>query len=260
MSNRLKKLRKEKGLTQADLAKVLNTNQSQYGKYENGKTNLSIENAKILAKFFGVTLSYLLGLDDDSCIDGSKNMTPFQSLVRDRGLSLKEISEATGIGYSTVGNYNQGSRIPNARNAQLLSEYFGVSIPYLLGLDDDSCIDGSKNMTPFQILVRDRGISLKEISEATGIAYPTLSGYNQGIRTPKKKNAKILAEYFGVSIPYLLGYEENFTANKPNATISIELVKELSFISEKKSKLLQEYIELDKKERDIIKQIKEIVR
>jgi helix-turn-helix family protein len=188
MSNRLKKLRKEKGLTQADLAKVLNTNQSQYGKYENGKTNLSIENAQILSEFFGVTLSYLLGFDDDSCIVGSKKMTPFQSLVRDRNLSLKEISEATGIGYSTLGNYNQGSRSPNAKNAQILSEYFGVSIPYLLG------------------------------------------------------------------------YEENFTANKPNATISIELVKELSFISEKKSKLLQEYIELDKKERDIIKQIKEIVR
>ncbi|EJP22913.1 DNA-binding helix-turn-helix protein [Streptococcus oralis SK304] len=188
MSNRLKKLRKEKGLTQADLAKVLNTNQSQYGKYENGKTNLTVENAKILANYFGVTLPYLLGLDDNSGTDGSKKMTPFQSLVRDRGISLKEISEATGIGYSTVGNYNQGSRIPNARNEQLLSEYFGVSIPYLLG------------------------------------------------------------------------YEENSMANKPNATILIELVKELSFISEKKSKLLQEYIELDKKERDIIKQIKEIVR
>ena len=187
MSNRLKKLRKEKGLTQADLAKVLNTNQSQYGKYENGKTNLSIENAKILAEFFGVSTPYLLGLDYDSYIDGIKNMTPFQSLVRDRGLSLKEISEATGIGYSTVGNYNQGSRIPNARNAQLLSEYFGVSIPYLLG------------------------------------------------------------------------YEENFTANKPNATISIELIKELSFISEKKSKLLQEYIELDKKEKDILEQIRSAV-
>lgn len=188
MSNRLKKLRKEKGLTQADLAKVLNTNQSQYGKYENGKTNLSIENAKILAEYFGVSTPYLLGLDDDSATDESRKMTPFQSLVRDRGISLKEISEATGIGYSTVGNYNQGSRIPNAKNAQLLSEYFGVSIPYLLG------------------------------------------------------------------------YEENFTANKPNATISIELVKELSFISEKKSNLLQEYIKLDKKERDIIKQIKEVVR
>lgn len=188
MSNRLKKLRKEKGLTQADLAKVLNTNQSQYGKYENGKTNLSLENAQILSEYFGVTLSYLLGLDDDSCIDGSKKMTPFQSLVRDKEISLKEISEATGIGYSTLGNYNQGSRSPNAKNAQLLSEYFGVSIPYLLG------------------------------------------------------------------------YEENSMVNKANATILTEFVKKLSFISEKKSKLLQEYIELDKKERDIIKQIKEIVR
>lgn len=64
MSNRLKVLRKEKGLTQADLAKVLNTNQSQYGKYENGKTNLSIENAKILAEYFGVSIPYLLGIDD----------------------------------------------------------------------------------------------------------------------------------------------------------------------------------------------------
>ena len=64
MSNRLKVLRKEKGLTQADLAKVLNTNQSQYGKYENGKTNLSIENAKILAEYFRVSVPYLLGLDD----------------------------------------------------------------------------------------------------------------------------------------------------------------------------------------------------
>ena len=46
-----------------------------------------------------------------SDIDGSKKMTPFQSLVRDRGISLKEISEATGIGYSTLGNYNQSSHL-----------------------------------------------------------------------------------------------------------------------------------------------------
>ncbi|MCK1226073.1 helix-turn-helix domain-containing protein [Streptococcus uberis] len=64
MQNRLKELRKEKGLTQAELAKVLNTNQSQYGKYENGKTNLSLENSKILADFFGVSTPYLLGLDE----------------------------------------------------------------------------------------------------------------------------------------------------------------------------------------------------
>lgn len=64
-------------------------------------------------------------------------MTNFQFLVKDSKLSLKEISEITGIGYSTLGNYNQGSRTPNAKNAQILADYFGVSIPYLLGLDDN---------------------------------------------------------------------------------------------------------------------------
>lgn len=65
MHNRLKELRKEKGLTQTELAQVINTNQSQYGKYENGKTNLSLENAKILADYFGVSIPYLFGIDDN---------------------------------------------------------------------------------------------------------------------------------------------------------------------------------------------------
>lgn len=179
-----------------------------------------------------------------------------EKLMENHGVTLKEVSENTGIPITTLSGYKKNQRAPKKNNAEILAEYFGVSVDYLMGLDDDSCIDGSKNMTPFQILVKNSKLSLKEISEATGIGYSTLGNYNQGSRSPNAKNAQILAEYFGVSIPYLLGYEENFTTNKPNATILIELVKELSFISEKKSKLLQEYIELDKKERDVLEQIR----
>ena len=102
-------------------------------------------------------------------------------------------------------------------------------------------------------------MSLKEISEATGIGYSTVGNYNQGSRIPNARNAQLLSEYFGVSIPYLLGYEENSTANKPNATISIELVKELYSIREKRSSLHQKYIELDKKEQDILERIRSAV-
>ena len=114
-------------------------------------------------------------------------------------------------------------------------------------------------MTNFQTLVKNSKLSLKEISEATGIGYSTLGNYNQGSRSPNAKNAQILSEYFGVSIPSLLGYEENSMANKPNATISIELVKELYSIREQRSSLHQEYIELDKKEKDILEQIRSAV-
>mgnify|MGYP001746369976 FL=1 len=61
MAHRLKELRKKEGLIQEQVANILGTNQSQYGKYENGKTNLSLENAKILADYFGVSIPYLLG-------------------------------------------------------------------------------------------------------------------------------------------------------------------------------------------------------
>ncbi|HGD5930060.1 TPA: helix-turn-helix domain-containing protein [Streptococcus agalactiae] len=64
-------------------------------------------------------------------------------------------------------------------------------------------------MTNFQLLVKESNKSLTEISQETGISYSTLGNYNQGTRTPKKENAKILADYFDVSVPYLLGLDEN---------------------------------------------------
>ena len=50
--------------------------------------------------------------------------------------------------------------------------------------------------------------TLKQISKEVGINYETLSAYKRQIRYPKKQNAQILADYFGVSIPYLLGLDE----------------------------------------------------
>ncbi|GAB6640130.1 helix-turn-helix domain-containing protein [Streptococcus uberis] len=64
-------------------------------------------------------------------------------------------------------------------------------------------------MNNIEKLIKESGKKLTEISEDTGIAYPTLSGYNQGIRTPKKENAQKLANYFGVSTPYILGLDNN---------------------------------------------------
>ena len=94
--NRLKSLRIEKGLTQSEVAKILNTNQSQYGKYENGKTNLSIENAKKLADYFGVSVAYLLGLENmDSKRDNQiPRPIPFYN---DLNLMLSEFKDSQVI-------------------------------------------------------------------------------------------------------------------------------------------------------------------
>ena len=58
-------------------------------------------------------------------------------------------------------------------------------------------------------LIEESGKKIKVISEALDISYPTLSSYNQGIRKPKRDNAQKLADYFGVSMAYILGLDDN---------------------------------------------------
>lgn len=59
----LKELRLEKSLTQEELAKELNFSMSVVNKWENGKKNPSVDILKILAKYFDVTIDYLLGIE-----------------------------------------------------------------------------------------------------------------------------------------------------------------------------------------------------
>lgn len=59
--NRIKELRKEKGLTQSDLAKLLNVSDRSVGFYENEKRDPDTNSLKILSDFFDVSIDYLLG-------------------------------------------------------------------------------------------------------------------------------------------------------------------------------------------------------
>ncbi|HES2711693.1 TPA: helix-turn-helix transcriptional regulator [Streptococcus pyogenes] len=113
--------------------------------------------------------------------------------------------------------------------------------------------------TRIPYLVALSGKKLTEISSKTGIPYPTLSGYNQGIRIPKRENAEKLAKYFGVSVGYLLGDEKEPNLIKAEPLILTKLIQELSSINYQKEEVLQEYLELTKKEQVILKQIKEII-
>lgn len=64
LSQRLKELRTEKGLTQVQLAELLNLNPITYLRYEKGQREPSLSVLADIAKYFGVSIDYLLGLTD----------------------------------------------------------------------------------------------------------------------------------------------------------------------------------------------------
>ena len=62
--HRIRDLREDRDLTQADIAKVLQTTQQQYSKIETGRADISGEKLKRLAVFYNISADYILGLTD----------------------------------------------------------------------------------------------------------------------------------------------------------------------------------------------------
>ena len=61
---RIKELREEKGLSQKQLAEAIGLNHRTISHYENGRLEPNLETIEKLSKFFGVTVGYLLGIEE----------------------------------------------------------------------------------------------------------------------------------------------------------------------------------------------------
>ena len=63
-SQRLRALRKSRGLTQTDMAQVMGLTLRNYQRYEHGQANVPATTLAFFADYFGVTTDYLLGRGD----------------------------------------------------------------------------------------------------------------------------------------------------------------------------------------------------
>ena len=64
----LKSLRKVRGLTQDELAKMLKISRSAIGMYENGSREPDYETLELIADYFNVDIDYLLGRTNKTTI------------------------------------------------------------------------------------------------------------------------------------------------------------------------------------------------
>ena len=65
LSDRLKQLRKERNLSQADIGNLLHVTKTQISDIENARRTTTIDNLVTLAQFFNVSTDYLLGLSNN---------------------------------------------------------------------------------------------------------------------------------------------------------------------------------------------------
>ena len=56
----------------------------------------------------------------------------FEQLLQKFGVTTADVYKATGIGQSTMSNWKSRRNLISGKNAQLIADYFGVSVDYLM--------------------------------------------------------------------------------------------------------------------------------
>ena len=104
---RLKALREERGMSQADVAKSIGVGRTTYLKYENGE-NRPVRKLNELAKLFNVSFDYLLANEEKSQIkpylsnEQTKLLNAFDSLDTDGKNVLWGVINSLSMSHSKI--------------------------------------------------------------------------------------------------------------------------------------------------------------
>ncbi|MCI9011225.1 MAG: helix-turn-helix transcriptional regulator [Oscillibacter sp.] len=73
---RIRDLRNDRGLTQKQVAKLLNVSQNTYSQYEIGISRFPLDAVVRLAEYYNVSIDYLVGLTDETAPYPRKRRQP----------------------------------------------------------------------------------------------------------------------------------------------------------------------------------------
>lgn len=81
----------------------------------------------------------------------------------------------------------------------------------------------------FEMLLKRDGVTIAEVSRATGIKQPVFSNWKRRRSKISAENAEKIAQYFGVTIGYLMGVQENEHQNSYYKDVQSELIAQQMF-------------------------------
>lgn len=143
---KLKILRKKRGLTQQEVAELVHVERGVYTRWELGKSNPNYENLSMLACIFDVSLDYLLGdyleISKERYLklkkqkeEEKKNLfsVRLKELRLQHGFSQEELAEKIGIKRNSYSDWEHGKCKPNYEKLEKIADFFSVSLDWLFG-------------------------------------------------------------------------------------------------------------------------------
>lgn len=139
----LKKLRKEKNLTQTQISELIDVKQGTYSRWESGKLEPNFENLSMLACIFDVSIDFLLSeyleISKEAYLklkEEKKNLFSVrlkELRLKKRGLTQQQIADEIGVNRGSYSNWEKGKREPSFENLVKLADLLEVSLDSLFG-------------------------------------------------------------------------------------------------------------------------------
>ena len=120
-----------------------------------------------------------------------------------KGFTHSELGKKVGVSQNTFTNWENGSREPNFKTLRKLANVLETTIDYLLGEEEMTVqlVFASR----LKVLRVSNGYSQTQIAQSLGTVQGVVSKYECGIREPDLKMLVKIADFYHVSLDYLLG-------------------------------------------------------
>lgn len=77
-------------------------------------------------------------------------------------------------------------------------------------------------------LREDRGLYIRQVADSLGVAVSTIAGYEKYDKNPNNKMLKKLADFYGVSVDYLLGQDNTINELEQDFPEGIQVLRRAS--------------------------------
>ena len=136
IGRRIKELRTEKGLTQQELAEILNVSSMSISFYENEQRKPDSDFIISVSKYFGVSTDYLLGKTYKRIIPREERIGVFSKRLKRvrelKGISQRQAAEDLNISPQNLSYYENG-RDAGYDLLIRMARYYDVTVEYLIG-------------------------------------------------------------------------------------------------------------------------------
>lgn len=141
---RFANLREDNDYLQKDVASILKVKEDTYSKWERCINDIPLQKSNQLALLYSVSLDYLLGLSNNNDIKQLSKNINYQKLFNrlkklrvQHGYSQRQLGNKLGFSQTTYSNYERGFRKITTQKLMLISQFYNVSLDYLVGKSDN---------------------------------------------------------------------------------------------------------------------------